>query len=207
MTTAAALPQSAAHFLFLMIRLTNVGRSADSGCSKTPTAKRLRLNCKSEVQRDICVVVIRVALNVPVLDGTACGSFGSCSGGKRATSPEMEFSASNLPLQIKVPARRPTLPIGNSTGPANVTRCSSPCVHLAAAGSAGSTIFDLGSCTSREPAPAACASKRNARRVESVKVTVTAHRPAKLGACAWYNVVKQVCAAKSTPSANPVFTE
>lgn len=103
---------------------------------------------------------MRIALNVPVLEGVDLGSKGSSPVGKNANSPEMARSDLKVPLNTIVPDSRPTLPIGNSIGPQKVTRLSGPAVHLASAGLPGSSQFDLELSRTREPLPDSLASKR-----------------------------------------------
>jgi hypothetical protein len=62
----------------------------------------------------------RTALNVPCFEGP------SPTSGEKSTSPAIKSGVSNFPLNVKVPASRPTLPIRNSTGPENVTELASP---------------------------------------------------------------------------------
>ena len=62
----------------------------------------------------------RSALKVSCLDGR------SPMDGENSTSPVIESGASNFPLNVKVPALRPTLPRRNSTVPDNVIEFSSP---------------------------------------------------------------------------------
>ena len=57
----------------------------------------------------------RVALNAPCFDGL------SPTSGANSTSPLIESGVWNFPLNINVPASRPTFPSGNSTAPENVT--------------------------------------------------------------------------------------
>ena len=66
-------------------------------------------------------VPLRLAVNLPVLAGFVAGSFGSCPTLKKAASPTRELAPSKAPLQTKVPTSRPTLPIGNSNSPENIT--------------------------------------------------------------------------------------
>src|SRR5437667_11186119 len=67
----------------------------------------------------------RAALNVPCFEGL------SPTSGENSTSPLIRSAVSNLPLNIKLPASRPTLPSINSTGPDNVSEFSSPRLHFA----------------------------------------------------------------------------
>src|SRR6266496_5485755 len=62
----------------------------------------------------------RIALNVPLFEGP------SPTRGENSTSPVIEPSVPNFPLNTNVPASRPTLPIRNSTAPENVTEFPSP---------------------------------------------------------------------------------
>lgn len=103
---------------------------------------------------------MRVALNVPVLEGVDLGSKGSSPVGKNASSPEIARSDLKVPLNTIVPGSRPTLPIGNSIGPQKVTRLSTSAVHLAAAALPGSSQLDLELSRKREPVPESLASKR-----------------------------------------------
>src|SRR2546430_11045466 len=67
----------------------------------------------------------RAALNVPCFEGL------SPTSGENSTSPLIRSAVSNLPLNIKVPASRPTLPIMNSTALEKVTEFASPRLHFA----------------------------------------------------------------------------
>src|ERR1700682_2022130 len=90
----------------------------------------------------------RIALNVPLFEGP------SPTRGENVTSPVIDPSVSNFPLNTNVPASRPTLPSRNSTGPENVTEFPSPRVHFASEGLAGPHTFNFGSSSRKVPFPA-----------------------------------------------------
>ncbi|HEY2800555.1 MAG TPA: hypothetical protein VGI85_08175 [Chthoniobacterales bacterium] len=72
-----------------------------------------------EIPSEFYPPAARIALNVPL--------FGlSPTRGENSTWPVIKLGVSNLPLNANVPASRPTLPIGNSTAPENVTAFPSP---------------------------------------------------------------------------------
>src|SRR5215470_15833318 len=97
------------------------------------------------------------ALNVPCFDGR------SPTSGENSASPVIKSAVSNFPLQVNVPASRPTLPSRNSTGPENVTEFPSPRVHVASDGFAAPQTLDFGSAGIKVPFPSACASRRTER--------------------------------------------
>src|SRR5438445_4552051 len=99
-------------------------------------------------------VPLRTALNVPCLDGR------SPTDGENSTSPEIKSAVSNFPLQVNIPASRPTLPSRNSTGPENVTEFPSPRLHFASEDLAPLQTFAAGSVSCSDPFPPSCASKR-----------------------------------------------
>ena len=121
----------------------------------------------------------RTALNVPCFEGR------SPTSGANSTSPLIESGVSNFPLNINVPASRPTLPSINSTGPVNVTEFWSSRVHFASEGLPGPQTFNLGSTTSKVPFPASCASNRSERLFPSANVMSTFHLPIISGDCPW----------------------
>jgi len=90
---------------------------------------------------------LRVALNVPCFDGR------SPTSGANSTSPVIASGVSNFPLNVNVPGSRPTLPIGNSTAPENVTEFWSPGVHFASEGFAGPQRLNIGSISRKVPLP------------------------------------------------------
>ena len=83
------------------------------------------------------------------------------------------------------PTSRPTLPIGNSTAPENMTEPSSPWVHLASEGPAAPQTFDPGSSSRKEPFPEPRASKRKERLSPFRNVTSTFQLPMKFEDCTW----------------------
>jgi len=119
----------------------------------------------------------RAALNVPCFEGR------SPTSGANSTSPLIESGVSNFPLNINVPASRPTLPSINSTGPVNVTEFPSFKVHFASQGLPGPQTFNRGSTTSKVPFPASCASKRTVRLFPSAKLISMFQRPIMFGDC------------------------
>jgi hypothetical protein len=121
----------------------------------------------------------RTALNVPCFEGR------SPRRGENSTSPLIEPSVSNFPLNTNVPGSRPTLPSINSTGPEKVTEFPSPRVQLASEGLAGPQTFNRGSSNRKEPFPVPCASKRNERWSSFAKVNSTFQLPIMFGDCAW----------------------
>src|SRR5215470_17156650 len=108
------------------------------------------------------------------------------------------------PLNTNTPGSRPTLPIGNSTGPKIVTRFSSPTVHFAWDGLPGSSQLDRGS-SSKEPLPESSASKRNERLDLFWKVISIFHRPTRSEDCGIAASTEQLYAAKSKVSINPIL--
>jgi hypothetical protein len=129
----------------------------------------------------------RTALNVPCFEGR------SPRRGENSTSPLIEPSVSNFPLNSNVPGSRPTLPIRNSTGPENVTEFPSAWVQFASEGLAGPQTFNRGSSNRKEPFPAPCASKRNERWSSFAKVISTVQLPIMFGDCAWAKATQHVC--------------
>jgi hypothetical protein len=122
--------------------------------------------------------VLRTALNVPCFDGR------SPTDGENSASPEIKSAVSNFPLQINVPASRPTLPSRNSTGPEKVTAFPSPLVQVASEGFAAPQTLDFASAAIKVPFPLVCASKRIVRCSAFAKVISTFHVPVTLGVCA-----------------------
>src|SRR5215510_3971947 len=108
------------------------------------------------------------------------------------------------PLNTNTPVSRPTLPIGNSTGPEIVTRFSLPAVHFASDGLAGSSQLDRAS-SSKEPVPESSASKRSERLDWFSKVISIFHRPTKSEDCGRAASTEQLCAAKSKVSISPIL--
>jgi len=121
----------------------------------------------------------RAALNVPCFEGL------SPTSGENSTSPLIRSAVSNLPLNIKVPASRPTLPSINSTAPEKVTEFASPRLHFASEDVAPPQTLVLGSSSSNLPFPSPCASKRRERWSSFAKVISTFHLPIRFGDCAW----------------------
>src|SRR5436190_712582 len=80
--------------------------------------------------------------------------------GENPTSPEIKSAVSNFPLQVNVPASRPTLPSRNSTGPENVTESPSPRLQFASEGFAPLQTLAAGSVNCNDPLPPSCASNR-----------------------------------------------
>ena len=120
-------------------------------------------------------VPLRIALNVPCLDGR------SPTDGENSTSPVIKSAVSNFPLQINVPASRPTLPSRNSTGAEKVTEFPSPRLHFASEGLAPPQTLAAGSVNCNEPLPSPCASKRSEWCRSFAKVISTFHVPVMLG--------------------------
>src|SRR5947208_8501880 len=118
---------------------------------------------------------LRVALNVACFDGR------SPTSGANSTSPVIASGVSKFPLNVNVPGSRPTLPIGNSTVPENVTEFWSPTVHFASEGFAGPHRLNAGSSSRKVPLPWSCASKRNDRLLPSAKLISTFHLPTMFG--------------------------
>ena len=96
----------------------------------------------------------------------------------------IESGASNFPLNVKVPASRPTLPIKNSTAPENVIAFSSPRLHCASEALDPSQTLDLGSAATKLPFQSARASKRTERCWSFANVISTFQVPITLGDCA-----------------------
>ena len=117
----------------------------------------------------------RTALNVPYFDGR------SPTSGENSASPVIKSAVSNFPLQVNVPASRPTLPSRNSTGPENVTEFPSPRVHVASDGFAAPQTLDFGSAGIKVPFPSAWASRRTERCSAFPKVISTFQVPVMLG--------------------------
>ena len=66
--------------------------------------------------------VARIALKLPLFDGRGFGIFWVLIDAKEdLAAPVIEPSVPSFPFNTNVPASRPTLPSGNSTGPENVT--------------------------------------------------------------------------------------
>jgi hypothetical protein len=128
----------------------------------------------------------RTALNVPCFEGR------SPRREENPTSPLIEPSVSNFPLNSNVPGSRPTFPMRNSTGPEKVTEFPSPGLHFASEGLAGPQTFNRGSSNRKVPFPSACASKRNERWSSFPKVISTFHLPIMFGDCAWVKATQHV---------------
>src|SRR5215475_11398718 len=142
----------------------------------------------------------RTALKVPCFDGR------SPTDGENSTSPVIESAVSNLPLNAKVPASRPTLPIRNSTRPENVTKLPSPRVHFASEGFTLPQTLDCGSVTVRVPFPSLCASKRRKRCCSSAKVISRFHLPIMFGDSALARTKENVFMATTRINARVAFT-
>src|ERR1700746_503024 len=97
----------------------------------------------------------RTALNVPGLEGLCPTK------GENSTFPAIKSEVSNLPLNVKVPASRPTLPSGNSIGPEKVSDFASPRVHVASEGLISPHALAMGSINTKMPLPSGWASKRS----------------------------------------------
>jgi len=134
----------------------------------------------------------RSALNVPLFEGLSEGL--SPTRGENSTSPVIKLSVSNLPLNTNVPASRPTLPIGNSTAPANVREFPSPRVHFASEGLTRSQKFDRGSSNRKEPFPEPRALKRKERLSPFVNVISTFQLPIMSGDSARDRAAPHICA-------------
>src|SRR5262249_49332065 len=126
-------------------------------------------------------VAVRFAVKSPVLAGTVPGSFGSCPTLKKETLPEIELAVTKLPLKTRVPASRPTLPIGNSMAPEKVTLSGAACSHCAWVGSAGGFKFETVSSSSNAPLPPDAASNRNECSSIPENLNSTFQRPIRLG--------------------------
>src|SRR5712692_2597087 len=87
---------------------------------------------------------LRTALNVPCFDGR------SPTDGENSTSPEIKSAVSNFPLQVNVPASRPTLPSRNSTGAEKLTESLSE-LHFASKDVGAPQTFARGSSNSKAP--------------------------------------------------------
>src|SRR6476661_8652336 len=120
----------------------------------------------------------RTALNVPCFEGPSPAS------GEKSTSPVIKSGVSNFPLSVRVPASSPTLPIGNSAWPENVTEFPSAGVHFASEGLAPAQTLDCGSVTVRVPFPSLCASKRRKRCWSLAKVISIFQLPVTFGGSA-----------------------
>src|SRR5436190_10788443 len=120
----------------------------------------------------------RTPLKVPCFEGR------SPTSGENSASPVIESGVSNLPLQVNVPASRPTLPSKNSTAPENVISFSSPRFHCASEALDPSQTLDLGSAATKLPFPSASASKRTERCSSFANVISTFQVPITLGDCA-----------------------
>src|SRR5438552_11685667 len=83
-------------------------------------------------------VPLRTALKVPCFDGR------SPTDGENSTSPEIKSAVSNLPLQVNVPASRPTLPSRNSTPAEKLTESLSE-LHFASKDVGAPQTFARGS--------------------------------------------------------------
>ena len=142
----------------------------------------------------------RTALNVPCFDGP------SPTSGEKSTSPVIKSGVSNFPLNVKVPASRPTLPIRNSTGPENVTEFPSAGVHFASEGLAPAQTLDCGSVTVRVPFPSFCASKRRKRCWSLAKVMSTFQLPVTFGDSASARTKENVFTAITRIIARAAFT-
>src|SRR5262249_52017922 len=123
---------------------------------------------------------------------------------KNAISPVILLSDLKAPLNTNTPGSRPTLPIGNSTGPKIVTLFSSPAVHFAWDGLAGSSQLSRGS-SSKEPLPESSASKRNERLDLFWKVISIFQCQTKAEDSGRAASTEQLYAAKSKISISPVL--
>jgi hypothetical protein len=142
----------------------------------------------------------RTALKVPSFDGL------SPTRGENSTSPVIKSGVSSFPLNVKVPASRPTLPIKNSTAPENVIAFSSPRLHCASEALDPSQTLDLGSAATKLPFPSARASKRTERCSSFAKVISAFQVPITLGDCASLMVMLRVIKIKiSTQAALILF--
>jgi hypothetical protein len=139
--------------------------------------KRFRPRRAGSAEFSKIYVPLRTALNVPCFDGR------SPTDGENSTSPEIKSAFSNFPLQVNVPASRPTFPSINSTGAEKLTESLST-LHLASKDVGAPQTFARGSSNSKVPFPSACASKRIERCSAFPKVISTFHMPVMLGVCA-----------------------
>ena len=142
----------------------------------------------------------RTALNVPCFEGP------SPTSGEKSASPVIKSGVSNFPLSVKIPASRPTLPSGNSTGPENVNELPSPGVHFASEELAPPQTFDCGSVTVRVPFPSPCASKRRKRCWSLAKVMSIFQLPVTLGESASARTKENAFTATTRIIARTVFT-
>src|SRR4029453_1889835 len=142
----------------------------------------------------------RTALNVPCFESL------SPTSGENSSSPVIKSGVSSLPLNVKVPASRPTLPIRNSTGPENVTEFPSPRVHFASEGLPPVQTLDCGSVTVRVPFPSLCASKRRKRCCSLAKVISRFHLPIMFGDSASAITKENVFTAITRIIARSAFT-
>ena len=126
--------------------------------------------------------------------------------GENSTSPKIKSAVSNFPLQVNVPASRPTLPSKNSTGPENVTEFPSARLHFASEALSPTQTLDCGSVTVRVPFPSPCASKRKNRCRSLANVISTFHAPVMLGVCASDKPEKNVFTAITRITARVAFT-
>ena len=126
--------------------------------------------------------------------------------GEKSTSPVIKSEVSNFPLNVKVPASRPTLPIRNSAGPEKVTEFPSTGVHFASEGLTPAQTLDCGSVTVRLPFPSLCASKRRKRCWSLAKVTSIFQLPFMAGESAPARTKENVFMAITRIIARAVFT-
>jgi len=131
-------------------------------------------------------VRLRTALNVPYFDGR------SPTDGENSTSPEIKSAVSNFPLQVSVPASRPTLPSRNSTGPEKVTEFPSSRVHFASEALVPTQTLDFASVIVRLPFPSLCASKRRERCCSLANAISMFQLPVTLGDSAFARTKKSV---------------
>jgi hypothetical protein len=150
-------------------------RSEGNNRVTNPCRACFALMLRSENPGDSLYTFSRTALNVPCFEGP------SPTSGEKSTSPVIKSGVSKCPLSVKFPASRPTLPIGNSTGPENVTEPPLPEVHFASEGVAPPQTLDCGSVSVRVPFPSLCASKRRKRCWSLAKVISTFQLPFTVG--------------------------
>jgi hypothetical protein len=163
---------------------------------KTHRAAKTPLPARAEGRAEFSktYVPLRTALKVPCFDGR------SPTDGENSTSPEIKSAVSNFPLQVNVPASRPTFPTINSTGAEKLTESLST-LHFASKDVGAPQTFARGSSNSKVPFPSACASKRIECFVPSPKVISMFHLPTTLADCAWPSAAQHIWTTNSRTKA------
>ena len=186
--------------LFTILRKLATGRVRPIPATTDATTHRSASRDGGQAKSSKTYVPLRTALNVPCFDGR------SPTDGENSTSPEIKSAVSNFPLQVNVPASRPTLPSRNSTGPEKVTEFPSPRVHFASEGLVPTQTLDFASVTVRLPFPSPCASRRRERCCSSAKVISMFQLPITLGDSASARTKESVFTAIARIIACAAFT-